>query len=104
MDRGVSWAESAWQDIEETAVFIARDSEHYAKTFIRRVRDAARSLRTMPRRGRVVPELGDPSIREIMVGSHRLIYQVQPETVFILGVVHGSRDLAALWKRERRPT
>ena len=90
MDRGITWAESAWRDIEETAVYIARDSQHYASAFIRQVRDAARSLRSLPYRGRAVPELGDPSIRELMVAHHRMIYQVGDDGIHILGVVHGS--------------
>lgn len=36
----------------------------------------ALSLDVMPRRGRVVPELGDDSLRELVVSKHRLIYRV----------------------------
>jgi plasmid stabilization system protein ParE len=53
-------------------------------------------------RGRVVPELGDPTVRELIVGNYRLIHEVTPETILILGVIHGARDLAALWEREGR--
>jgi hypothetical protein len=50
----------------------------------------------------VVREFDDQAIREIFLGSHRLIYQVTTERVFILGLVHGARDLAALWRQEKR--
>jgi plasmid stabilization system protein ParE len=53
-------------------------------------------------RGRVVPEFGDQSIRELFLGSQRMIYQVTAERVFIIGLVHGARDLAAAWLRENR--
>lgn len=33
-----------------------------------------------------------------------MIYRVAKETVDVLGIVHGARDLAALWERERRPS
>ena len=55
----VNWTESAWADLEETAAYIARDSEHYMSAFIRRARETVRSLQNFPYRGRVVPEFGD---------------------------------------------
>jgi hypothetical protein len=50
----------------------------------------------------VVPEFGDQSIRELFLGSHRMIYQVTTHGVFIIGLVHGDRDLSAMWLREKR--
>ncbi len=41
-------------------------------------------------------------MREVVVGSYRLIYEVDDDRVFILGLIHGSRDLAELWRREGR--
>ncbi len=49
-----------------------------------------------------MPEFGEPRIRELIVGSHRLVYDVSAEDVLVLGLIHGARDLAALWKREGR--
>jgi hypothetical protein len=31
-----------------------------------------------------------------------MIYQVSTERVFIIGLVHGARDLSAMWLREKR--
>lgn len=39
----------------------------------------ALSLDLMPRRGRVVPELGDDSLRELIVSKHRIIYRVNED-------------------------
>ena len=50
-------------------------------------------------RGRVVPEIDAPDIRELFIGSYRLIYQVTADRVFILVLVHGTRDLTALCER-----
>jgi addiction module RelE/StbE family toxin len=102
MARKVTWTESAWIDLEEVADYIAKDSPHYARAFVREVRDAARSLTDLAKRGRLVPEFNDPSIRELFVRSYRLIYQVMGQTVYIVGFIHGARDLLALWERERR--
>ena len=96
MARRVIWAEIAGQDVQASWEFIARDSLMYAGSFVRRMREAARSLAESSERGRVVPEYGDPTIRELIVGNYRLVYQLTVETVYILRVVHGSRLLPDL--------
>jgi plasmid stabilization system protein ParE len=75
---------------------IARDSSYYAERFIARLFEAAEHLHDHPRMGRRVPEADDDTIRELIVGSYRIIYAyaVEPEQVSILAVVHGARDLA----------
>jgi len=98
--RQVAWTEIAWRDLERIADYIAEDSPGYAATLVRRVRDSARSLEEMAERGRVVPELEEPTVRELIVGSYRLIYEVDDAHVNILGLIHGARDLAALWDKE----
>jgi plasmid stabilization system protein ParE len=102
MARKVIWAEGAWTDLEQVANYIARDSPRYAAAFTREVRDAARSLARFAERGRVVPEYADSNLRELFVRSYRLIYQVQEDRAYILGFIHGSRDLWTLWEQEGR--
>ena len=98
----VTWTESAWIDLEEVAEYIAKDSPHYAGAFVREVRDATRSLTDLAERGHPVPEFNDPSIRELFVRSYRLIYQVTGQAIYIIGFIHGARDLLALWERGER--
>lgn len=104
MARAIKWTTSAAQDLEEAAAFIARDSRFYAVALVREARLAARNLKTLPERGRVVPELRSPNIRELFVKSYRLIYSFTPTTITILAFVHGARDLQALWGRRTSPS
>ena len=67
MARTVRWTEAATEDLSEMVQFIARDAPFYAAALVRQARAAALSLRNSPRRGRVVPESGDPDIREIFL-------------------------------------
>jgi len=76
--RTVEWSETATLDLEEAADFIARDSRYYAAALVRDARAAARSLKTLAERGRIVPEARSPDIREIPVKSFRLIYWALP--------------------------
>lgn len=101
MVKKVVWTESAWIDLEAIADFIARDSPYYAASFVREVRSHARSLSRMSARGRVVPEIGDRRIRELFVQSYRLVYKADRSRVAILALVHGARDLEALWAKRR---
>jgi len=92
----VTWSEHAWDNVERQAAYIEQDSPRYAAALIREARDAARSLRQLPKRGRVVPEENNPSIRELFVfHSYRMLYQVldHKHEIHILAFVHGARDL-----------
>jgi plasmid stabilization system protein ParE len=102
MARSVVWTETAWRDLERTADYIAEDSPGYAAAFVEHVRDVARSLDRLSDRGRVVPELGDPTVRELLIGSYRLLYEVLGDVTYILALIHGARDLEKLWRNEGR--
>ena len=102
MDRRVIWTETAWRDLDDVIGYIARDSVNYAASFAREVRTAARSLSKFSQRGRTVPEFRRPDIREIFVRNYRLIYQISGEKLYVLGLIHGARDLSAIWERENR--
>jgi len=102
MAKRVIWTVAVWNDLEAVADFISRDSPYYAAAWVRDVRDAARSLDLMSMRGRVVPEIGDRHIRELIVQSYRLVYKVERSRVAVLGIIHGARDLKTLWARRTR--
>jgi len=55
------------------------------------VKEAAASLRDFAERGQIVPELGEQSIRELLVKPYRLVYQISGHQVFVLTLVHGAR-------------
>ena len=88
----VDWTDSAWQEIEAAAKYIARDSPHFASALINEARLAAQSLKKFPQRGRIVPELRDASVREIFVKQYRLIYEINLNRVIILSFLHGARQ------------
>ena len=88
----VGWTESAWQELDAAAQYIAQDSSHFASALIHEARLAAQSLRKSPNRGRVVPELMDNSVREIFVKQYRLIYELGPNRVVVLSFLHGARQ------------
>ena len=52
-----------------------------------------RKLREFPLIGRTVPEAERADVRELIYQNYRIVYLVESERVFVLGVIHGSRDM-----------
>ena len=52
---------------------------------------AVERLTDNPRSGRVVPELGDESIREVIHGNYRTVYRLRHDVVEIATVFHDAR-------------
>lgn len=89
----VTWTNQALDDLEAVFLFIARDSPVVANLFVERVSAATERLVEFPMSGRVVPEIGDQDIREVIVQNYRVIYQLDGEEVEILTVHHGARPV-----------
>ena len=83
----------AFEDIDSISEFIARDSQVYARLFIKDIFLAIEQLSVFPSSGRVVPEYGNQIIREVILGSYRIIYLLDSELVQILTVYHSARLL-----------
>ena len=90
--RRVAWSEGARRELDEAIGYVAEDSLQNAISLLERLLEAGESLAELSERGRVLPELGDPGVREIQVEPYRLIYSVSDADVVILGVLHGRRD------------
>jgi toxin ParE1/3/4 len=70
----IKWTVQSLEDIENIALFIARDSEKYAKIQVQRFFLRVENLKTKPNTGRIVPEISDHTIRELIQGNYRIIY------------------------------
>jgi len=89
----VRWTPQALDDLEAICLFVARDAPRMAVVFADRVFRAADQLAIFPHSGRSVPELALPDVREVILGSYRLIYRIRAEDVEILTLHHGARPL-----------
>ena len=97
----IVWSVRARDDLRSLSDFIAQDSPTYAAATVERVLQSIERLREYPRIGRVVPEYDDESIREIIVGSYRVVYRLRRQRVSVVAVVHGSRNLLRQIRRRR---
>jgi len=95
----VQWAEAAVRDLEELIGYIAADSPVNAERVLNKLEKRARGLESAPDRGRVVPELAHFGIRnwrELIVKPYRIIFRIEEDTVNVLAVVDGRRELQDL--------
>ena len=92
----VFWSATAVGHLAAIREYISQTSPFYAERMVQRVLDRAPQLGVFPESGRMVPELGRPEIREVVEGPFRVIYQLGPERVDVLAVVHGRRSTLGL--------
>jgi plasmid stabilization system protein ParE len=90
----VVFAPQAERDLEAITLYLARNAEaQVAERFGNRLIDRALTLASLPNRGRVVPEVGDPTIREIFFKSYRIIYRIRGEQVEVVRFWHAARGI-----------
>lgn len=100
----VAFTRRAEEDIKGIFAFIAdRDRPDIAETILNKFIQARDSLRELPERGRIPPELKRVNIlsyREIQVPPYRVVYQVSKATheVHIHVVADGRRNFTELLK------
>ena len=91
------------QDLRNIVRHIVTDNPERARAFGHLLIDKALSIGPLPERGRVVPELNDPSVREIIHGSCRIIYEVlhDPAVVYVLRFWHAARGTPQITRSDR---
>lgn len=89
----VRWTPQALDDLDAICLFIARDAPQVAAVFADRAFRATDRLVDHPRLGRIVPELENETIREIILGNYRIIYRIQEDEVQVVTIHHGARLL-----------
>ena len=89
----VKWTDHAKAQLRHIHDYIAQDSPIYAKRVTDSLVRKTLGLAQLPRIGRVVPELNEETVREIPLYSYRIRYEIKPEHIDVLAVIHKRRDL-----------
>jgi plasmid stabilization system protein ParE len=87
------WSPSARLDLKEIATFIAEDSPLIAERFVRSLFEVVERIAEYAESGRIVPEFGEPTIREVIRRPCRIVYRLnrRKRTLEIVRVWHGAR-------------
>lgn len=91
----VIWSEAALADADSIVEYVARDSADRAALLAARLVEATDQLTEFPQCGRVIPEFENPLLREIVVGSYRILYRIEGPNVRVTRVFHGARKRPA---------
>lgn len=93
-------APRAETDLDDIWVYVAQDSGSMdiATRLIDSITDRFQFLAGFPHAGRVRDREFGAGTRSFPVGEYMIVYCVDGEDVLILRVVHGARDLGALFK------
>ena len=90
----INWTDFAVQDLRDIYDYIAKDSKYYADRYIDKLIERVDQLISQPKSGRVVPEFGLLTIRELIEGNYRIVYQINnSSSISILRIHHSAREL-----------
>lgn len=86
--------EQAWSDLEAILDYYDQSAPGFSEVFEDEVVEKIRQLEEFPRMGRMVPEIGDEVLRELIHRSYRIVYYVDAENekVEVLTIFHSSQQ------------
>jgi addiction module RelE/StbE family toxin len=91
----IIWSSTAGTKTKEILEYISEDNPSVAINLIDQFETKVEKLKLNPESGRVLPELKDDKIREIVVHkNYGVIYQINPDTIEILTVRHFRQDFS----------
>ena len=95
----VRFTEQAQSELDAIIEYYERiGADDFAEVFEEKVIEKIRPLGQFPRIGRIVPEIGDEAIREVLYRNYRIVYVVDrdDEEVDVLTIFHSSQQFGAL--------
>lgn len=98
MDYQVVLSSSARSDLRDIVRYISFDAPDKAVEFGRFLVSRTKILAQFPELGRVVPEFGDPEIRELIIRAYRVVYRVNRDSnlVEVIRFWHAARGTPGL--------
>jgi len=96
----VKWTAPAKKDLRKIHEYIAEDSKYYAKRVTDDIIAKTEKLNDFPEMGRMVAELPETNIRELIIYSYRLLYEIKPKKIEILAIIHGKRDFLKAYQEK----
>ena len=89
--RRIRWAPAAADDLQGIHDYLREHHPSLTQSTIRKLYDAARSLKHFPNRGRIGRQEGT---RELVMAPlpYIIVYGIEPQMVHIFRVIHTSQD------------
>jgi addiction module RelE/StbE family toxin len=103
MGKKIVWSPEAMNDLKGIHDYIARDSEFFAASLVERILSSIDRLANYPLMGPRIREWSRSAYRHLVIPPYRVIYRVSTdmETVHLITIIHGSRDLKKALRRDK---
>ena len=92
----VIWTNTAVRDLDDIIEYILLDSTNSAIEQYQKIKEATKELIVFPKSGRIIPELYEQNItkfREIIISPWRIMYKVDANTVYVMAIIDGRRNI-----------
>ncbi|MGE5315201.1 MAG: type II toxin-antitoxin system RelE/ParE family toxin [Acidobacteriota bacterium] len=89
----IVWTKEAVHRLEEIEEYIAKDRPMAAEALIDDIIARVESLSDAPHKGRMVPELSHPNIREVIYKNYRIVYIVRRKSLNVITIFEGHKLL-----------
>jgi len=96
----IDFTSDALRDINDIWEYIAADSVASAERVVRAIDSALSLLADFPGIGHTRSDVDDPRYRFWSVYSYLIVYRHSDTVLTVVRIVHGSSDLARLFRRE----
>lgn len=103
MNPQASKSPQAFRDLDDIAAYIGLDNPQAALRFLDSLESRFQLLAASPGIGRVRPDLGT-GIRGFPVEDHSIFYRQVSTGIEVVRVLHGSRDIEALFHDDETGT
>lgn len=87
----VVWSDEAEERLWEIEQYIAEDNPAAAVRLTDRLLERTLLLEHFPEMGRMVPEYGEPRLRELVEGNYRIFYVLRDDVIEVVTVFEGHR-------------
>lgn len=84
----------AKKDLLQIEWYIEQDSKFYANKTVNEINKRIKNLLLFPEMGRVIDK--DENIRQIIYKSYKILYKFDSENIYILHIIHHSRNISNL--------
>lgn len=89
----IVWTPLAISDLKNIHDYISNETPVYANRMIEKFIERVDLLYNFPESGRIVPEFGQKSIRELIEGNYRIVYKIHADQIGIARIHHTARLL-----------
>ena len=89
----INWSKLATADYDSLLNYYQEIAPKFAIILAKKIYFLIDNLKKFPRIGRIIPEMENENLREIIYRNFRIIYRIKGNDIEIVRIIHSSRKL-----------